>query len=70
MNLQQGMHGAGREGGGAGLNNQQGIALLTVMLMLLILTILGIASIGDQHGESNGGIFPHDRGCGSGCRFV
>ena len=57
MNLQQGMHGAGREGGGAGLNNQQGIALLTVMLMLLILTILG-------------GIFPHDRGCGSGCRFV
>ena len=35
MNLQQGMHGAGREGGGAGLNNQQGIALLTVMLMLL-----------------------------------
>ena len=45
MNLQQGMHGAGREGGGAGLNNQQGIALLTVMLMLLILTILGIASI-------------------------
>jgi hypothetical protein len=27
------------------VNNQQGIALLTVMLMLLILTILGIASI-------------------------
>ena len=45
MNLQQGTHGAGREGGGAGLKNQHGIALLTVMLMLLILTILGIASI-------------------------
>ena len=28
-----------------GMKNQQGIALLTVMLMLMILTILGIASI-------------------------
>jgi hypothetical protein len=35
--------GQGREW--AGLKNQQGIALLTVMLMLLILSVLGIASI-------------------------
>ncbi|MBI4000220.1 MAG: hypothetical protein HY348_00350 [Nitrospira defluvii] len=45
MNLQQATTGAGHEHERVGVKNQRGIALLTVMLMLLILTILGIASI-------------------------
>ncbi|TKB86562.1 MAG: hypothetical protein E8D43_07085 [Nitrospira sp.] len=45
MNLRQATTDAGQQDKRAGLRNQRGIALLTVMLMLLILTILGIASI-------------------------
>ena len=45
MNLGQATIGAGHEHERVGVKNQRGIALLTVMLMLLILTILGIASI-------------------------
>mgnify|MGYP003454633476 FL=1 len=45
MNLRQATTHAGHEQKNTGVRNQQGIALLTVMLMLLILTILGIASI-------------------------
>jgi len=45
MNLRQATTGAGQQDARTALRNQRGIALLTVMLMLLILTILGIASI-------------------------
>ena len=45
MNLRQATIGAGQQDARTALRNQRGIALLTVMLMLLILTILGIASI-------------------------
>ena len=45
MNLRQATTGAGQQDTYTRLRNQRGIALLTVMLMLLILTILGIASI-------------------------
>jgi Tfp pilus assembly protein PilX len=45
MQLRHEHIGAGQRLGMARMRNQQGIALLTVMLMLLILTILGIASI-------------------------
>lgn len=45
MNLQQPRTVAPTADGGGGRQNQRGIALLTVMLMLLILSILGIASI-------------------------
>lgn len=45
MNLRQATTDRGQQDTCTGLRNQQGIALLTVMLMLLILTILGIASI-------------------------
>lgn len=45
MNLQQPRTAAPTADGGGGRQNQRGIALLTVMLMLLILSILGIASI-------------------------
>ena len=45
MNLRQATTGRGQQDKCTGLKNQRGIALLTVMLMLLILTILGIASI-------------------------
>ncbi|MGZ8384219.1 MAG: PilX N-terminal domain-containing pilus assembly protein [Nitrospira sp.] len=45
MNLRHAHIGAEQRREVAGMKNQQGIALLTVMLMLLILTILGIASI-------------------------
>lgn len=44
MNLQHNTL-VGEQGDMTGVKNQQGIALLTVMLMLLILTVLGIASI-------------------------
>lgn len=45
MNLQQPRTAAPTADGDGGRQNQRGIALLTVMLMLLILSILGIASI-------------------------
>ena len=45
MNPRQATIGAGQQDARTALRNQRGIALLTVMLMLLILTILGIASI-------------------------
>lgn len=45
MNLRQDNIGAVKARIRASTKNQQGIALLTVMLLLLILTILGIASI-------------------------
>lgn len=45
MNLRRENIGAGLGRETAAMKNQQGIALLTVLLMLLILTVLGIASI-------------------------
>ena len=45
MNLRQTTTGAKQAHERAGVDSQRGIALLTVMLMLLILSILGIASI-------------------------
>jgi Tfp pilus assembly protein PilX len=45
MNLRRDTISAGRKHDRKAMKNQRGIALLTVMLMLLILTILGIASI-------------------------
>lgn len=45
MNLREDTISAGRTYDRKEMKNQRGIALLTVMLMLLILTILGIASI-------------------------
>lgn len=45
MNIRQDNMGVARACEMAGVRNECGIALLTVMLMLLILTVLGIASI-------------------------